>query len=104
MWLWWSKPFWDEPFWLDCVNSPPIVGFILVGIGRFTGGTIWILTHGHVTGNFDEVDFLAIAKKAPLPVQGNVDPGLINPGLGVSSLLEGNTSILIQGFIDPTST
>ena len=26
----------------------PILGPILVGIGMFTGGTIWILTRGHV--------------------------------------------------------
>ena len=30
------------------VNSPPILGPNLVGIGMFTGGTIWILTHGQV--------------------------------------------------------
>ena len=30
------------------VGAPPILVGILVGIGMFTGGTIWILTHGHV--------------------------------------------------------
>ena len=29
------------------VGAPPILEPILVGIGMFTGGTIWILTHGH---------------------------------------------------------
>ena len=29
------------------VGAPPVLGFILVGIGMFTGGTIWVLTHGH---------------------------------------------------------
>ena len=28
--------------------SPPILEPILVGIGMFTGGMIWILTHGHL--------------------------------------------------------
>ena len=46
IWLWLSKPFWI-PFWLGLVNSPPIVGPILVGIGMFIGGTIWVLTHGN---------------------------------------------------------
>ena len=31
------------------VGAPPILEPILVGIGMFTGGTIWILTHGHRT-------------------------------------------------------
>ena len=30
---------------LGLVNSPPSLEPILVGIGMFTGGTIWILTH-----------------------------------------------------------
>ena len=30
------------------VGAPPILKPILVGIGMFTGGTIWILTHGHM--------------------------------------------------------
>ena len=29
------------------VGAPPFSS-IVVGIGMFTGGTIWILTHGHV--------------------------------------------------------
>ena len=29
------------------VNLPPMFGPILVGIGLLTGGTIWVLTHGH---------------------------------------------------------
>ena len=36
-----SKPM--VPFWL--VGAPPIYS-ILAGIGMFTGGTIWIWTHG----------------------------------------------------------
>ena len=31
------------------VGAPPIVEPILVGIEMFTGGTIWILTHGHLS-------------------------------------------------------
>ena len=45
-WRWWSKPFWDP----GLISPPVLVGFrfgggelILVGIGMFTGGTIWIL-------------------------------------------------------------
>ena len=30
------------------VGAPPILEPILVGIGMFTGGTIWILTHGQI--------------------------------------------------------
>ena len=46
-WLWWSKPFWDPILgWL--VTSPPMLEPILVEIGLFTGGTIWILTHGRI--------------------------------------------------------
>ena len=37
-----------RPFWLGLVESPPILEPILVKIGMLTGGTIWILTHGHV--------------------------------------------------------
>ena len=29
------------------VGTPPLL-VVLVRIGMFTGGTIWILTHGHV--------------------------------------------------------
>ena len=45
MWLW-SKRFWI-PFW-KVGAIPPILEPILVGIGMFTGCTIWIWTHGHV--------------------------------------------------------
>ena len=34
------------------VGAPPILESILVGIGMFTGGTIWILTHGHIVSLF----------------------------------------------------
>ena len=44
MWLWLSKPV-GSHFGL---GAPPILEPILVGIGMFTGGTIWLLTHGHV--------------------------------------------------------
>ena len=44
----WSKPFWLIPCWLGLVNSPPSLEPILVEIGMFTGGTIWVLTHGHL--------------------------------------------------------
>ena len=30
-------------------GAPPVLEPILVGIGMFTGGTIWILTHGYMT-------------------------------------------------------
>ena len=30
------------------VGAPPILEPILVGIGMFTGGTIWILTHSRI--------------------------------------------------------
>ena len=35
------------------VNSPPSLELILVGIGMFTGGTIWILAHGGVVSTWD---------------------------------------------------
>ena len=35
---------------LGYVGAPPILKPILVGIGMFTGGAIWILTHGHMAG------------------------------------------------------
>ena len=31
------------------VGVPPILELILVWIGMFTGGTIWFLTHGHLS-------------------------------------------------------
>ena len=31
------------------VGAPPILEPHLVGIGMFTGGTIWLLTHGHMS-------------------------------------------------------
>ena len=30
------------------VGAPPILEPILLGIGMFTGGMIWTLTHGHI--------------------------------------------------------
>ena len=34
---------------LGVFGAPPILEPILVGIGMFTGGTIWVLTHhGHM--------------------------------------------------------
>ena len=42
LWLWVKTngiPFWG-------IGAPPILEPISVGIGMFTGGTIWILTHG----------------------------------------------------------
>ena len=30
------------------VGAPPILEPIFVGVGMFTGGTIWLLTHGHI--------------------------------------------------------
>ena len=46
-WLRLSKPFWLIPFWLvgECTTH---FRLYCVGIGMFTGGTIWILTHGHL--------------------------------------------------------
>ena len=35
------------PLWGFC--APPILEPSLVRIGMFTGGTIWILTHGHAS-------------------------------------------------------
>ena len=34
------------------VGAPPTLVGILVGIGMFTGGTIWILTHGQILEDF----------------------------------------------------
>ena len=31
------------------LGAPPILEPILVGIGMFTGGTIWVLTYGHIS-------------------------------------------------------
>ena len=41
-----SKPFWDPIS--GVFGAPPMLEPILVGIGIFTGGTIWILSHGHL--------------------------------------------------------
>ena len=41
-----SKPIMGSHFG---VGAPPILEPILAGIGMFTGGTIWILTHGQVS-------------------------------------------------------
>ena len=49
-WLWLSKPFWD-PILVGRCTTHFLFYFVIVfllGIGMFTGGTIWILTHGHV--------------------------------------------------------
>ena len=45
IWLWLSEPFWDFGWILEP---------ILVGIGMFSRGTIWILTHGHMAMDFRE--------------------------------------------------
>ena len=37
------------PFWLVGEFATQILGPILVGIRMFTGGTIWVFTHGHVS-------------------------------------------------------
>ena len=37
--------------WVKTYGIPPILGPIFVGLGLFPGGTIWILTHGHIRGN-----------------------------------------------------
>ena len=39
-------------------GAPPILEPILVGIGMFTGGTIWILTHGHISLIWGKVPLL----------------------------------------------
>ena len=58
-WLWLSKSM-GSTIRLGWVNSPPILEPILVGFGMFTGGTIWISTHGQAdfdwfrTQNFGE--------------------------------------------------
>ena len=46
-WLW-VKTIFMVPFW----RAPPILEPILVVIGMFTGGAIWILTHGHMECDF----------------------------------------------------
>ena len=38
----------SKPMGFHFVGAPPILEPILVGIGMFSGGAIWILTHGHV--------------------------------------------------------
>ena len=43
IWLWVKTN--GIPFWGRCTTH---LKSILVGIGMFTGNTIWILTHGHV--------------------------------------------------------
>ena len=70
------------------VNSPPILGPILVMIGMFTGGTIWILTHGHLGlpvfvstlfhlegngGSLSEVDPLLSPQKGERAIEGGTD-------------------------------
>ena len=45
------------------VGAAPILVEILVGIGMFTGGTIWILSHGHI----DQ------------PLRGRISPSLAGP-------------------------
>ena len=45
-WLWVKTngiPFWG-------IGAPLILEPVFVGIGMFTGGTIWILTHGKIGG------------------------------------------------------
>ena len=39
-----------KPLGCSVRGAPPILEPILVGIGMFTGGTIWVLTHGQLNG------------------------------------------------------
>ena len=45
-WLWVSKPFW-EPILVAREFTTQFRTYFSGWIGMFTGGTIWILTHGH---------------------------------------------------------
>ena len=45
-WPWLSKPLWLIPFWL--VGEFTMLEPTLVGIRMFTGGAIWVLTHGQM--------------------------------------------------------
>ena len=38
----------QNPWYHLGIGAPPILEPISVGIGMFTGGTIWVLTHGHL--------------------------------------------------------
>ena len=47
--LWWSKPLNGIPFWLVGALTAHFRTYLSGWIGMFTGGTIWILTHGQTT-------------------------------------------------------
>ena len=38
----------QNPWYQFGAGAPPILELILVGIGMFTGGTIWLLSHSHL--------------------------------------------------------
>ena len=54
MWLWLSKPMGSH---FGVFGAPPILEPMLVGIGMFTGGMIWLLTHGHVQSTADNMAY-----------------------------------------------
>ena len=74
IWLWLSKPMGSH----FGVAAPPILEPILVGIGMFTGGTIWILTHGHFEGTHWQMEPMHIHQiKIEASFRAGVDPNSI---------------------------
>ena len=85
--LWLSKPVGSH----FGVGAPPILEPTFVGIGMFTGGTVWILTHGHISSVPKQTSFATC-------FCGNQKGG----GLFVHTCFEGPVSKLLgegRGFL-----
>ena len=86
LWVKESKPFWYR----FGVGAPPILEPILVGIGMFTGGAIW-MTHGHVAQSEDCPTGRGLQRLPKRPRRSGADRGPGPAGARSSEKWDGGT-------------